>query len=214
VPKKARRLAMLSNGRGVGLSAALYNLYEAFMWCQLEYEMSPLPNCMVAYRVGRQILDSLYGISIWAARAEEWGLAWCLLTLDIKSAFDNTRQLAVAAALRRQGASSAAVAAWRTEQANAVLRPTFAGMPCPEVEMQKGLRTGGRGSPKAWNRLLAPLAKKAKRLWQHLGPAFLPAPELEEQTMLVYADNIILIGSNADLLCARAAILVRLFGEI
>lgn len=120
-------------------------------------------------------------------KAREWGFPLYIASLDVAQAFDQVEACAAERALREHGATPWAIAAVLRELLGQLSWPRVAGVATDSlVELGKGARHGGSGTPILWNYMVSAVTKPLVREWEHepaIGwcPEFCPLPIGKEQ---------------------------------
>ena len=77
------------------MAPVLLKLYESTLWRAMEKTMVPLPPQVLAFREKRQTMDVSEALRTLLSKAQEWGKALAIRSLDIKAAFDWMQSLRV-----------------------------------------------------------------------------------------------------------------------
>ena len=155
---------------------SLIKLFEVCLWKVLDKELRPLPCQMFGFRAGRQCLDIVSFLAEGLRKAEEW------------------EELLEDAVLSRGGSVFSAAAVVRENFD--FCRPRLGHVSCELVALKVGGQ-GGPWTPSAWNQLVAPLVDELLLLWSGRGQAVSWAPEWNDFSILVWADNIFLTTDSA-----------------
>ena len=150
-------------------------------------------------------------------RTCEWGLPMYILSMDIQAAFDHMLPTTIAKLLRRRGCPAHLCAAWLREHTQLFFIPAVAGVEAEQVRMHRGCRQGGQSTPGVWNEISADALAQVQAHCQS-DPATrtaLPwAPEFEEWSIVVFADNWYLLGASIQVLQRRARIVEQVWSVL
>ena len=171
-----------------------------FLFLQLE-EFSHLHQTSVGYRPGRQCLDIVGYLNDLLDKAYEWKLPGEVISLDIESAFDNTRPELAAKTLHQCGAPAELVCGLVRELTELEASPSLAFCRTRPVPYGKGARQGGPRTPALWNELVVAALEphpvevatgnRRSITWD------IPELEgLEEHSLLVWADSMFLFVTS------------------
>ena len=142
-------------------------------------------------------------------KATEWSLPLPVVSLDVRSAFDQVGVEVLARTLAARGASPQLVAAAVREHVHLTGTPSLAFARGSPVALHRGLRQGGPRMPQAWNHIVAEILADVMERWQGQSPAVAWAPEWSGISILVWADNFFLMTSSACVAAERVGDLER-----
>ena len=213
LPKPNKPATTLTNWRPITLAGSFAKLYEAWLWRELADNLPPLPACFVGFVPGRQALEIPSALATLLAKAAEWGLPLAIVSLDVHAAFDHLSPARLDEELRLLGLPAHLRAGLLHEvqhlQAEVTLGPVSGGA----VPIQQGMRQGGPGTPAAWTRLLQRTVQGLLETWREEEDAPVEWCAEWAYPVLLYADNLYLVGSSVGPLSRRvSAVLARFTG--
>ena len=137
-----------------------------------------------------------------------------ILSLDVAAAFDNMHLPMLDAELARAGVPAVLRLSLLRELSSLQALPTLGPHEGERVAYQRGVRQGGPRTPAAWNRLLQFPLQRLQEQWSRRGDRPLSwCPDFTDH-MLIWADNVWLIASDAEGLRRRVEDVVRTFREL
>jgi hypothetical protein len=199
IPKKLTAQANLDRWRGIALCSAVLKWYEMCLWVVLDRHLEPLPDWIVGFRPGRQVLDIAAGIATALGKAREWGLPLVVVSVDVAAAFDNVSPELLGEALERRRAPHCLAFAAMRELSNLLAEPTLAGATAAPLPFAGGPQ-GRPRVPSSWSHILvfilAPLVEQWSNEAAEGEPSLFWSPEWQESTLLVWADNIFILADS------------------
>ena len=207
LPKKGDT-SLLTRWRGIALAPALYKLYEILLWQQIDKHLPPLPPPVLGFRAGCQPQDIISPLTDALRKAYEWKKPLAVISLDIRSAFDEVGHEQLAAELHGHDTPPQLVAALARELAHLTIIPQFMDTDCPPVRQFRGVRQGGPRSPRAFNALIQSSLHDLHTEWANPeAEPFVDWTEehhMQAQCWFIWADNIFMLGSTPRVLHTRA----------
>ena len=172
---------------------------------------------VVGRRPGCQSMDISEGLRYLVQRTCEWGLPLFILSMDIQAAFDHMRPTVIAKLLRARGCTAHLCAAWLREHRQLYFVPAVAGVEAEPVRMHRGCRQGGQSTPGVWNEVSAECLAEVRSECERTPACKVALPwaaELEEWSIVVFADNWYLLGASVQLLQQRARIVEAVWAKL
>jgi hypothetical protein len=207
IPKKFVPQADLDKWRGIALCSSLLKWYEMALWIVLDRCIRPLPDWIVGFRPGRQVLDIAAGIATALGKAQEWNRPLVVVSVDVRAAFDNVTVELLGEVLADRGAPPVLVFAAIRELANLTAVPLLAAAEAQPVPFAGGPQ-GRPRVPSAWSHILAWILEPEVRAWQADAeegrPSIFWCPEWQAFSLQVWADNLFLVADSVQLAASRA----------
>ena len=217
LPKKGNT-SLLTQWRGIALAPALYKLYEILLWQQIDKHLPPLPPPILGFRAGCQPQDIISPLSEALRKAYEWKLPLAVISMDIRSAFDEVGHEQLATELHVHDTPPRLVAALVRELAHLTIIPQFMDTDCPPVRQFRGVRQGGPRSPRAFNALIQSSLHELHTKWTAPGAEpfveWADGHHMQAQCWFIWADNIFMLGSSPQVLHERARDIEQRLGPL
>ena len=206
IPKKFAPQSNLDKWRGIALCSAVLKWYEIAAWILLDRHLRPLPDWIVGFRPGRQVLDITAGLATALSKAHEWHQPLVIMSSDVAAAFDIVSPELLAEALDKRGAPACLVFSTMRELVGLRAEPVLAGAQSPSVAFIGGPQ-GRPRIPAAWSHVLAFILQDLVDEWSLEADFGLPSlhwcPEWGNGSLLVWADNIYVITDSVQKATAR-----------
>jgi len=187
----------------------LHKLFDAALWSCLDQCLPPVPQRILAFRPLRQVMEVATSIQWLMQRADEWNLPLAVVSMDVEGAFDAMQHDLFAESLTMHGAPPELAMAWLREHLDMKVQVSVAGCETDWLALSVGGRQGGSRTPRAWNHIMMCILNDVDVVLQRQPKALWWAAELEELTILIWADNVYILGGNMEVLQERVTAIVR-----